>query len=775
MKRTDADANLNNEANTSAKADSDPAARPLGRDFVAHALPGLGPRARSLHETLEKAFADKGPDYKPRTHHLIDGARPKFINRLILETSPYLLQHAHNPVNWYAWGDEPFDRARREKKAVLLSIGYSTCHWCHVMERESFEDLEIAAYLNEHYVCIKVDREERPDVDDVYMKAVHLLAGRGGWPMTTVLTPAREPFFGGTYFPPRDGARGRRKGFLTIIKDLRAKYIESPDELVEQAMQLSRQIADSAGIEPPEPVPGPGAIKSTVERISARYDPAWGGFSAAPKFPRPVNFRLLLRYARRSGSAEPTKKVADTLLKMAQGGLHDQLGGGFHRYSTDARWLVPHFEKMLYDNAQLVVAYIEAHQVTGNQVFADVATTTLDYLAREMSDPDGGFYSATDADSLNPETQHEDEGWFFTWTRAEIEAVVGADLARVVNAYYATTARGNFEHRNILHTPEAASLVASKLKMKPADLARDLSVARKKMYASRATRPPPLRDDKILSSWNGLAISAFATAGFVLDRPDYIERAEKSADFLLTQMRTPNGGLYRTFNDGRARHMAYLDDYAFLIAGLLDVHEASNNQKWLREAIALQGVLNRKYHDESSGGFFLTSHDAEPLLARQKPDYDGAEPSGNSVAALNLLRLSELTGDDDHRSRAEKLLGAQGRVLRRGGVTVPLLMSALDFYFDRPLQIFVVYPKGGNPSPLVDVIRSSFLPNRILSVVSEDKIAEHVQLVPGLSDKRALKGRPTAYVCEQNVCQLPTRDPKVLAKQLAKTTPYPSP
>ncbi len=413
------------------------------------ALPGLGKGDPALTKKLHAALLKKGPGYEPRTRHKNADGSPKYTNRLILETSPYLLQHAHNPVNWYPWGDEAFARARREGKPVLLSVGYSTCHWCHVMERESFENEEIARFINEHFVPIKVDREERPDVDDVYMSAVQMLTGGGGWPMTLALTPDREPFFGGTYFPARDGDRGSRKGFFTILRELADEYQKSRADVVARAAKLSRRVRAAAEPEPAGGVPGPEVIASAVRQLSRAYDPVWGGFGRAPKFPRPVTLELLLRYHRRSGDADALKMVIHTLDRMAAGGLYDHVGGGFHRYSTDERWLVPHFEKMLYDNAQLVAVYLDAYQVSGRDDFARVARQTLDYVAREMTAPSGGFYSATDADSRTP-AGHEEEGWFFTWTPAELEAALGADLARVARVDFGVTDAGNFEGRSIL-------------------------------------------------------------------------------------------------------------------------------------------------------------------------------------------------------------------------------------------------------------------------------------------------------------------------------------
>ena len=600
---------------------------PRARDGTANpALPGMGDGTPALMQRLNASLAAKGPDYEPRTHHFNDDGTPKFVNRLVLETSPYLLQHAHNPVNWYPWGNEAFDRARRDGKPVLLSVGYSTCHWCHVMERESFQDVEIARYINKNYIAIKVDREERPDVDDVYMKAVRMLTGRGGWPMTVLLTPDREPFFGGTYFPARDGDRGARKGFLTILQEMKDEYDTSQDEVVARAQQISQRVAAAAAPGRPGEVPGPALIDRAARTWAQSFDPVFGGFGRAPKFPRPVALELLLRYHRRTGDPQALHMVVHTLQKMAAGGMYDQVGGGFHRYSTDARWLVPHFEKMLYDNAQLVPLYLSAYQLTERDEFARVARETLHYVEREMTSPEGGFYSATDADSPTPEG-HDEEGYFFTWTPTEIEAVLEPADARIAIAYYDLTAAGNFEGRNILHRSRPDEEVASELGISLEELSSKLASARSRLYRARLHRPPPHRDDKILTSWNGLMISAFARASLVLDAETHAKQASKAAAFVVRELKRDDGHLLRSFKDGRARHNGYLDDYAFLIQGLLDLYEATSALRWLEEAIALQRVLDQYHWDAGTGGYFMTSDDHEELLARDKPSNSRKGPT----------------------------------------------------------------------------------------------------------------------------------------------------
>ena len=502
----------------SRRADADVARGAHGPDapVADPALPGLeGDPA--IEARLAAALASKGPEYRPRTRHLLPGGRPRYTNRLILETSPYLLQHAHNPVSWYAWGDEAFARARREGKPVFLSIGYSTCHWCHVMERESFEDEEIARYLNEHYVAIKVDREERPGVDALYLKVVIMMTGSGGWPATLFLTPSREPFFAGTYFPARDGDRPGATGLLTALRQLREIYDRRQDRVVEVTQEVAQRLhapsQGAAGV-----LPGPQAIVEAVDSLAASFDEAHGGFGPAPRFPRPATLELLARYHRRTRDPRALHMLERTLAAMAAGGIHDQLGGGFHRYSTDDRWLVPHFEKMLYDNAQLAMAYLAGFLVTGRQDFAGVARETLDYLEREMSDPAGGFQSATDADSPAPGGK-EEEGRFFTWTPREVEAALGRDRARAAVAWYGVAERGQVDGRSVLHTPATPEKVAGELRVSVSDLRGRIEAARRDLYQARSRRAPPLRDEKVIAAWNGLAVSAFARANQVLGEP----------------------------------------------------------------------------------------------------------------------------------------------------------------------------------------------------------------------------------------------------------------
>jgi hypothetical protein len=735
-------------------------------------LPGAIPPAPELTDKLRVAWGRRSRDYRPRTRHLNPDGTPRYANRLFLSSSPYLLQHAHNPVNWYPWDDEAFETAKRLGRPVLLSVGYSTCHWCHVMEEESFEDEEIARYLNEHYVAIKVDREERPDVDAIYMSAVQALTGGGGWPMTVWLTPDRQPFYGGTYFPARDGERGSRIGFLTLLRKLDAVYSEKPDAVAEASTDLAATIrASLSGSAAAADLPAPQVLHDAAAFYRRNFDPRDGGMRRAPKFPSHLPVRFLLRYHRRTGDPEMLKMVTLTLERMAGGGMYDQIGGGFHRYSTDAHWMVPHFEKMLYDNALLALAYLEAYQVTGRTDFARVVREILRYVERDMTSPQGAFYSATDADSLTP-AGRRDEGYFFTWTPDEIEAALDSERARVVAAYYDVTPSGNFAGRNILHSTSTVDEVAQRLQLPPETVRRTIEEAKDVLYAARARRPTPLRDDKILAAWNGLMISAYAQAALVLGDERDTVIAARAADFVLTAMRK-DGRLLRSYKDGRARHRAYLDDYTYMIAGVLDLYEATGNLRWLQQATALDDVLAAHYEDRESGGFFMTADDHEALLARAKPNSDGAEPSGNSVQALNLLRLHELTTGDRYRQRAEATLRAFGETLRRTPTALSDMLLAVDYELDAPKEIVIVTPASrADAEPLLAELRRTFVPNRVLVVASAGQpLAAQAAIVPLLDGKAVHSGRPTAYVCKRRVCALPTSRPEVFAQQLRLVEP----
>lgn len=728
------------------------------------ALPGLEPFTAELSEALARALADKGSAYEPRTHHLRPDGAPTYTNRLILETSPYLLQHAHNPVNWYAWGEEAFAEAKRRSRPILLSVGYSTCHWCHVMERESFEDQEIATYINQHFVAIKVDREERPDVDRVYMTAVQLMTGGGGWPMTVVMLPDGRPFFGGTYFPARNGDRGARIGFLTLLERLREAYSKDQEQVLASAQRLTEALNLANRRATPEHLPSESALIAAARALSARFDPYFGGFGSAPKFPRPSTYRLLLRYARRATDDGALHMVTRSLDGMTSGGLYDHVGGGFHRYSTDTRWLVPHFEKMLYDNAQLVSLLVETWQFTAEPRFKETAKDTLNYVLREMTSEEGAFLSATDADSEG------EEGRFFVWTPAEIAAALPETQTEIVSAFYGITEEGNFEGKNILYRPHPAAEVAKRLNLSETTLATEIAAARKVLYDIRKKRVAPLLDDKVIAEWNGQMIGAMAQAGWAFAEPRYVAAGERAADFILHHMRS-NGRLVRTYRAGQAKHAGVLEDYAFLISGLLDLFEATGAPRWIHASLELNEILAKHFWDAEAGGYFATPDDGETLLVREKPLYDGAQPSGNSVQTLNLLRLHELTQDETHRERAERTLLAFGEALEKGALECPVLAQALDFYLDAPKQIVLVSLRDGDGRDLEHVIQNTFVPNRVLVRAREQHTDTLKERVPVVEHKRALRGRATAYVCRAMACKKPTSDPGELWQQLAEIEP----
>ena len=732
--------------------------------------PGAPPLDETLQDQLATAWVARPADYVPRTKHLRPDGSPTYINRLFLESSPYLRQHAHNPLNWFPWGDEAFELARALGRPVLLSIGYSTCHWCHVMEEESFDDEEIARYLNENYIAIKVDREVRPDLDAIYMSAVELfLQGRGGWPMTVWLTPDREPYSGGSYFPARDGDRGVSVGFLTLLQRLKKAYDEQPDQVADVSSRVAEEMrARLAPGASGGSLPTVASLETTAASYRQRFDSVYGGLQSQTKFPSSLSVRFLLRHHRRTGDEQSLTMVTRTLEQMAAGGIHDQVGGGFHRYATDRAWLVPHFEKMLYDNALLATAFLEAHQVTGREDFAQVVRAILTYVGRDMTSPSGAFYSATDADSPGPNGARE-EGRFFTWTPDELDAVLGDAQHRAVTAFYSVTDSGNFEGRTILSTPRPLGDVAAELGISTDVLRGTIDEARELLYGARAERPPPLRDEKILTAWNGLMISAFARAALVFHEPAYAARATQAADDVLTQLRH-NGRLLRTALNGQAQHAAYLEDYAFLTGGLLDLYEVTSELSWLKEAQALDGILEQHYEDTTGGGFFRTTEDHGSPITRHKPFSDQAEPSGNSVQLLNLLRLYEFTTDERYRRRAEQALEAFSDVLAQSPTAVSEMLLAVDFLLDTPKEIVIVVPRSRQEAePFLEELSVTFLPNRILAVVADgDDLESQTAFIPLLEGKVARGGKTTAYVCENLICDLPTTDPAVFATQIRR-------
>ncbi len=665
----------------------------------------------------------KGENYKPRTKHFDENGWAKYTNRLFLESSPYLLQHAHNPVNWYPWGEKAFKTAKEKNIPVLLSVGYSTCHWCHVMEAESFEDIEIAAYMNENYICIKVDREERPDVDAVYMSAVQSITGSGGWPMSVWLTPDKKPFYGGTYFPARDGERGTFMGFFTILKKLKQAYDKTPDIITRTSTEITENLHQ---ILSPKKIPGretsdvgtsigkksvmpPSAsvLEKAVTQVKAGFDEINGGMKGAPKFPSTMPIRFLLRYYNTKRDKSLLDIAEKTLLKMASGGIYDHAGGGFHRYATDEKWLVPHFEKMLYDNALLIMAYAEGFQVTGNEIFKQVAEETILYVKRDMTSPGGAFFSASDADSITDKGKRE-EGYYFTWTLKEIESLFGKKNAEIAARYFDITLEGNFEGRNILNIKTPAAAVAEEFGMEENEFLSVISHVKSELYKKRKERKSPIRDEKILTSWNGLMISAFAQAGRIFGNDSYISEAKKAALFILDNLYTCHGDgldlnppscsnhknrhnqacdtshvknfrLSRSYKDGKASNVVFLDDYAFFTAGLIDLFEADHDPFWIETAVRLEKTMSDLFEDKAEGGFFMTSIEHEKMIARAKPMFDNAIPSGNSIAVMNLLRLSQIKPGKGYKDRAFKTLAAFSSIMESSPLALSDMLLALDF------------------------------------------------------------------------------------------------
>ena len=679
------------------------------------------------------------------------------LNRLARETSPYLLQHAHNPVDWYPWGDEAFEHARVHNKPVLLSIGYSACHWCHVMERESFDDAEIAALMNELFVSIKVDREERPDIDEVYMRAVQILIGRGGWPLTAFLTPDRKPFHGGTYFPPVD--RHGLPGFPRVLRAVAQAYRErsadvarASSDILAGMERLEASAPTSASIDPTLPTHAADALLKHVDGVN-------GGLGGAPKFPHPQVFQLFLRRHAATGRSDLLEAVRLTCDRMAAGGMYDQIGGGFHRYSVDERWLVPHFEKMLYDNAQLPRLYLDAYQVTGADEYRRVAVETLDYVLREMRDPAGGFYSATDADSEG------EEGKYFVWTPAEVSAIVGPADTDLVCRYWDISDEGNFEGANIAHRTVSPGELARVFGRSLEQVQQAIDRARGLLYAARQARVPPLRDEKIITAWNGLMISALADAGRALDGSPYVDAAVAAADFLWSALRR-DGRLLHVWAGGAAKQPAFLDDHAYLAAACLDLYETTADRRHLDRARELVAALESHFRDDR-GGYFYTPSDGEVLISRSKSGADGALPSGNAVAMLVHLRLHALTGDDQHRRRAEEQLHLFHRAAAEQPFAYTAYLEALDWYVETPIEVVIVgRPESDDTRALWNEARAAYLPRHVLVRVAPDDPAPPEPA----RNRPARDGRATAYVCKNFTCSAPVTDPGELAGLLTAST-----
>ena len=700
-------------------------------------------------------------------------------NRLASEQSPYLLQHKDNPVDWYPWGQDAFERARRENKPIFLSIGYSTCHWCHVMEHESFENPAIADVLSRHFVSIKVDREERPDVDRVYMTFVQATTGSGGWPMSVWLTPRLEPFYGGTYFPPE--ARWGRPGFVEILEEIARVWREEQGKVEQSASaiigRLQSMRSNGAGT-----VPDISVLDRTVGEFASSFDSRRGGFGGAPKFPRPSELLFLLREHARTRATAPRDMVLVTLRAMALGGMRDHLGGGFHRYSVDADWRVPHFEKMLYDQAQLVLAYAEAAQVTGDRFYAEVAIDTLDYVRRDLTSPGGGFFSAEDADSVPPEHAHEKhphkvEGAFYVWRDDEIQQILG-DNAAVFRARYGILPNGNapadpqgeFTHKNLLYTARSIEDVASITGRSLDGVTDALQTARGLLMTRRAARPRPHLDDKVLTAWNGLMIAAFARAARTLDgAAGYLQDAQRAARFVHDRLWQPSTGtLLRRYRDGSAGVDAYAEDYAYLVFGLLELFQTDGDPTWLEWAMTLQTRQDELFWDANDGGWFSTTGKDESVLLRLKEDYDGAEPAASSVSVMNLLTLSHLV--ESFSEKIEPTLGIFSSRVSQSGRVVPMLLAALSAYHAGTPQLVIVGdPAAQDTNSLYEVVRHRYRPTTIVVPVVPQSLDKTAALLPWIAGMKMVDGRATAYLCRDFTCESPTTEAGELARLLDRT------
>ncbi len=699
-------------------------------------------------EEIEKLAEDGGADW----------------NRLVFEQSPYLLQHAGNPVDWRPWSKESFAAAAAENKPVFLSIGYSTCHWCHVMEHESFEDKDVAALLNKYFIPIKVDREERPDIDQVYMAVTMAYTGQGGWPMTVLLTPDKKPFFAGTYFP-KGGGRGR-PGMTELVpyfgqmwETEREKITESADVMTEELGKLTQSFGGGKI--------GEETLHKAFQQFEERFDSTFGGFEGRHKFPVAHNFMLLLRYWKRTGSEEARHMVEVTLRAMRSGGIFDHVGHGFHRYATDDRWLLPHFEKMLYDQALNAMAYIEAFQVTGEEFYAMTARDTFGYVLRDMTSPEGGFYSAEDADSEG------EEGKFYVWSEEEVNAILGPEEGNLYTTVYNFQPDGNFREEatgqkmetNIPHLTKPLADSAAELGIELSELRRRLAASRKKLFLEREKRIHPLKDDKVLTDWNGLMIAAFAKGAKAFGSDEFKEAARRAADFVLTTLRHPDGRLLKRWRTGQAGLPAHLEDYAFVIWGLIELYEATLEVRWLTAANELAETMIDHFHDDQHGGFFLTADDSEELIIRSKEAYDGATPSGNSVAAYTLLRLGRMTANTRFEEIGEGVLKAFSAVLEKAPSQFSVSLMALDFLIG-PSQEIVLAGDQVELREMLSEVRTRFLPNAILVHRPDSGAEELVALAPYLEHQTSISGKPTAYVCSNYACQQPISSSEELREKL---------
>lgn len=681
-------------------------------------------------------------------------------NRLIHEKSPYLLQHAYNPVDWYPWGEEAFEKARKENKPIFLSIGYSTCHWCHVMEKESFEDDEVAKLMNDAFVSIKVDREERPDIDGIYMMVCQMISRGGcGWPLNIVMTPDKKPFFAATYIPKED--RFGRAGMLTLVPRIKEVWTKQHDKVLDSANQitsaLQQGMKESHGEELDK-----STLRTAYEQLVQSFDEQHSGFGSAPKFPTPHNLLFLIRYWKRSDNKEALEMVEKTLHAMRQGGIYDHIGFGFHRYSTDAEWFLPHFEKMLYDQAMISMAYIEAYQATGKEEYKKTAREIFTYVLRDMTSREGGFYSAEDADSEG------EEGKFYLWTEGEIRQILGKDDADLFISVFNVEKRGNFREEatgkgmggNILHLKKSLAEIASQLKISKTEIESRIEMARQKLFDVRERRVHPHKDDKILTDWNGLMIAALSKGAQAFNEPSYTEAARRAADFLLKNMRKPDGRLLHRYRDGQADIAGNLDDYAFLIWGLIELYESTFDVGYLQAAISLNSDLIKHFWDDKGGGFYFTADDGENLIVRQKEIYDGAIPSGNSVAMLNLLQLGRITANPDLEEKASKIGRAFSNTVKQFPGAFTQLMVALDFALGPSYEVVIVgNTQSEDTRAMLNAIGRQFVPNKVVLLRPTEKESPDITRIAGFTkNQSSLDGKATAYVCLNYVCKLPTTD-----------------
>ncbi|RKL63373.1 thioredoxin domain-containing protein [Thermoanaerobacteraceae bacterium SP2] len=680
----------------------------------------------------------------------------KPANRLAGEKSPYLLQHAHNPVDWYPWGNEAFEKARKEDKPIFLSIGYSTCHWCHVMAHESFEDEEVADILNKHYVSIKVDREERPDIDNIYMNVCQAMTGQGGWPLTIIMTPGKEPFFAGTYFPKKD--RWGRAGLLDILEQIAGLWQKDREHIYDISRRVTEAVKKIGETRPGELTKH--VLDEAFEQFSARFDDEFGGFGSAPKFPAPHNLIFLLHYWKDSGEKRALEMVEKTLDCMARGGIYDHIGFGFHRYSTDRRWLVPHFEKMLYDNALIAMVFLEGYQATGNKKYKEVAEEVFSYIERDMTSPEGGFYSAEDADSEGL------EGKFYMWTPEEVKNILGDEKGRLFCEVYDITSRGNFEGKNIPNlikfkadrSPYESDLTnTSEEALRRGDLIETLKECKEKLFDERKKRVRPYKDDKILTSWNGLMIAALVKGARVVGDEKYAFMAKKAMDFILSRLIREDGRLLARYRDGEAAIPAYLDDYAFLVLALLELYETTFDGGYLKKALEMNRQMMELFRDEEKGGLFFYGKDGEELLIRPKEIYDGAIPSGNSVAAYNMLKLSRITGDQNLEEHARRIFNAFAGEVMLHPSAHSFLLTALQFALGASREIVIAgAPDGDDTVEMIQKIHSLYLPDTVAIFHPAGNAGEQIrELIPFIKDMKPLEGKATAYICENFACRPP--------------------